>query len=113
MSPTPSLYMLIARSRGVPLGTGRGSLSPAGAAGLGRGPAAPGRAPFPSRCWDMALSSPPTPTLDALPLCQRLSHLDQLRPGAIGLSTERGELLEIPPCPGAVTGAFGRQASAV
>src|SRR5437660_11500551 len=113
MSPTPSLYMLIACARGVPLGTGRGSLSTAGAAGLSRSTAATSRTPIHSRFWYMRVSSPLTPTLDALPLCQCLSHLDQLRPGAIGLSTERGELLEIPPCPGVVTGAFGRQASAV
>src|SRR5215471_17569697 len=113
MSPTPSLYMLIARSRGVPLGTGRGSLSTAGAAGLRRSTAATSRTPIHSRFWHMRMSSSLTPTLDALPLCQHLSHLDQLRSGAIGLSTERGELLEIPPRPRPVTGAFGCQASAV
>src|SRR4051812_48437098 len=107
MSATPSLYTLIARSRGVPLGTGRGSLSTAGAAGLRRSTAATSRTPIHSRFWYMRVSFSLTPTLDALPLCQRLSHLDQFRPGAVGLGTERGELLEIPPRPGAVTGEFG------
>src|SRR5215467_3904728 len=110
MSPTPSLYVLIARSCGVPLGAGRGSLSTAGATELCRSTAATSRTPIHSRLRCMRVSSPSHPTPAALALCQDLARLNQLRPDAVGLGTDGGELLEIRPRPSVVTGAFGRQA---
>src|SRR5262245_3946611 len=147
MRLTPSLYVLIARSCGVPLGAGRGSLSTAGATGLCRSTAAMSRTPIQSRLRCMRVSSllhphtglasvgpPPNWVLRtadycrasmartvssaqhpcaALALSQGLARLNQLRPGAIGLGTDGGELLEIPQRPSVVTGAFGRQAGTV
>src|SRR5262249_39658116 len=71
------------------------------------------RMPIQSRLRCMRVSSSLTPTPGALALCQGLARLNQLRPGAVRLGTDGGELLEIPPRPGAVTGAFGRQAGTV
>src|SRR6266545_6677731 len=113
MSLTPSLYALTARSRGVPLGTGRGSLSTAPATGLSSRTTAPSRTPIQHRFWYMVVSSALTPALLALPLRKHLPHTGQLRPRALGLCTDGGERLKMPFRPRLVAGAFGRQAGAV
>src|SRR6266511_1383084 len=113
MSLTPSLYALTARARGVPLGTGRGSLSSAPAAGRSRRTAAPSRTAIHHRFRFMFVSSTLTPARLALALREHLPRAGKLRPRSVGLRTDRGELLEMPSRSHAVAREFGREACAV
>src|SRR5712691_2804255 len=113
MSVTPSLYALTARSRGVPLGTGRGSLSTAPTTGLCSSTATPSTMPIHHNFRCMCMVSMLTPAPHILALRQHLPRAGQLRPRAIGLRTERGEFLEMHPRSRLVTGALGRQTRTV
>src|SRR5687767_1036370 len=113
MSVTPSLYARTARARGVPLGAGRGSLSSAPAAGLHSSIATPSKMPIHHRLRCMCMTSMRTPTPRVLALCQHLPGVDQLRPRAVGLRTERGKFLEMCPRARLVPGALGRQTRTV
>src|SRR6266545_1955223 len=113
MSLTPSLYALTARSRGVPLGTGRGSLSTAPTTRLRSSTAAPSTTPIHHRFRCMCMASMLTPVLRVLALRQHLPCADQLRPRAVGLRTDGGEFLEMHPRSRLVTGTLGRQTRTV